>query len=53
MMMGSLEEAILGAQVKPDVEDVVNDLDIDEEELEVEKQEVNPVITLLFKHEYT
>ncbi|KOB66416.1 Ubiquitin-like domain-containing CTD phosphatase 1 [Operophtera brumata] len=35
MMMGSLEEAILGAQVKPEVEDVINDLDIEDEELDV------------------
>lgn len=41
MMMGSLEEAIAGAQTKPDVGDeVVNDLDIEEEEVDVENQEV-------------
>lgn len=41
MMMGSLEEAIAGAQTKPDVGDeVVNDLDIEEEEVDVENQEI-------------
>lgn len=38
--MGSLEEAIQGALTKPEVEDVVNDLDIEEEEVDVENQEV-------------
>ncbi|XP_004926155.1 ubiquitin-like domain-containing CTD phosphatase 1 [Bombyx mandarina] len=40
MMMGSLEEAIVGARTKPEVDDVVNDLDIEEEEVDVENQEV-------------
>lgn len=41
MMMGSLEEAIQGAQTKPEGGDeVVNDLDIEEEEVDVENQEV-------------
>lgn len=40
MMMGSLEKAIEGAQTKPEVEDVVNDLDIEEEEVDIENQEV-------------
>lgn len=39
--MGSLEEAIQGAQTKPDIaDDVINDLDIEEEEVNVENQEV-------------
>ncbi|CAG4979051.1 ubiquitin-like domain-containing CTD phosphatase 1 [Colias croceus] len=41
MMMGSLEEAIQGAQSKPDGgDDVINDLDIEEEEVDVENQEI-------------
>ncbi|KAJ2940067.1 hypothetical protein O0L34_g14102 [Tuta absoluta] len=40
MMMGSLEQAIEGANTKPDVDEVVNDLDIEEEEVDVENQEI-------------
>ncbi|GBP35634.1 Ubiquitin-like domain-containing CTD phosphatase 1 [Eumeta japonica] len=40
LMMGSLEEAIEGARAKPENDDVVNDLDIEEEEIDVENQEV-------------
>ncbi|XP_041985205.1 ubiquitin-like domain-containing CTD phosphatase 1 [Aricia agestis] len=40
MMMGSLEEAIEEARTKPEVDDVVNDLDIEEEEVDIENQEV-------------
>ncbi|KAL4707049.1 hypothetical protein ACJJTC_014328 [Scirpophaga incertulas] len=41
MMMGSLEEAIEGAMMKPDVGDeVVNDLEFEEEEVDVVNQEI-------------